>query len=366
MFVALLVPILLGMTGMAIDIGTYAGHKRHVQNAADSAALAAAQQMYRTTCSDTSAATMAAYQWASKNNVNASDLTLAFSGGNTAPKVRVTINSNHNFAFMKIVGINNKNVAASAAAIKVSYGGGSQILPWSVTGAILNGVTSGSLVTMKYDANNVTTGNFNPIRLDGPGANTYRDSVQYGAQGTACAATTANCTTIACAAGAFPTACAENAPSCIGPDCTPEPGNVLGPTRTAVDFRMNNTTAECNTFGGGAPGTTGAFWLSAGQYILNPNCNPWSGPGQCIGTNPGLCSRRVIIVPIVNGFGNGASTPVTIQKFALIYLEGYAGGRCTGNSCEITGEYVQVHLNPNALAGVYDPTASIQFTKLSE
>jgi Flp pilus assembly protein TadG len=364
MFAALLAPILLGMTGMAIDIGTYAGHKRHLQNAADSVALAAAQQMCLTTCADTSAARTAANQWASKNNVNASDMTLTFSGGSTAPKASVTINSNHNFAFMRIFGVNNKNVAASAAAIKASYGGGAGIVPWSVTGATLNGAISGSLVTMKYDANNVSTGNFNPIRIDGSGAATYGSSVQYGAQDIACAATTANCTTSACATGTFP-ACAENSPTCTGPDCTPQTGNVVGPTRTAVDFRMNNTTAECNTFGGGAPGTTGAFWLLAGQYLLNPNCNPWSGPGQCVGTNPGLCSRRVIIVPIINGFGSGASTPVTIQKFALIYLEGYTG-TCTGNSCEITGEYVQAKVSANALAGLFDPTASIQFTKLTE
>jgi Flp pilus assembly protein TadG len=365
MFAALLAPILLGMTGMAIDIGTYAGHKRHLQNTADSVALAAAQQMCLTTCSDTSAATTAANQWASKNNINPSDVTLTFSGGSTTPTAHATIQTNHSFVFMKIVGIASKGIGASAAAVKTSFGGGTGIVPWSVTAAALDGVTNGSVVTMKYDANNVSTGNFNPIRIDGSGASTYSNSVQYGAQDIACAATTTNCTATACATGTFP-ACAENSPTCVGPDCTPQTGNVVGPTRTAVDFRMNNTTAECNTFGGGAPGATGAFWVSAGKYLLNPDCNPWSGPGQCVGTTPGLCSRRVIIVPIINGFGNGASTPVTIQKFALIYLEGYAAGKCTGNSCQITGEYVQANVSADALAGVFDPTASIQFTKLTE
>jgi Flp pilus assembly protein TadG len=365
MFAALLLPILLGMTGMAIDIGTYAGHKRHLQNAADSIALAAAQDLCKVTCSDTTAAAASGKTWAVKNNINPSDVTLTFSGGSTTPTAHATIQTNHSFVFMKIVGIASKGIGASAAAVKASYGGGAGIVPWSVTAATLNGVVSGSLVTVKYDSNNVSSGNFDPIRIDASGANTYGNSVQYGAQDVACAATTTNCSTSSCAAGAFPTACAENSPSCTGPDCTPETGNVVGPTRTAVDFRMNNTTAECNTFGGGAPGTTGAFWVSGGQYLLNPDCNPWSGPGQCIGANPGLCSRRVIIVPIINGFGSGASTPVTIQEFALIYLEGYTG-KCTGTSCQITGEYVQAHVSANALAGLYDPNASIQFTKLTE
>ena len=40
--VALLLPVLLGMAGMAVDIGSYASERRTLQNAADSIALAAA------------------------------------------------------------------------------------------------------------------------------------------------------------------------------------------------------------------------------------------------------------------------------------------------------------------------------------
>ena len=366
MFVVAILPILLGMTGMAIDLGGYAGHKRHLQNSADAIALAAAQDLCKVTCGDTTAATAAANSWAAKNNVNPTDLTLTFFGGSTSPSVRASVRATHQFAFMRIFGMPSKGVSASAAAVKASYGGGAGLVPWSVTQSAFSGVTSGSIVTMKYDSNKASNGNFQAIRIDGSGANTYGDGVQYGADSVACAATTTNCTTTACASGAFPSACAENAPSCTGPDCTPETGNMIGKTAAAVDFRMNNTTAECDTFGGGAPGTTGAFWVSGGQYILNPNCNPWSGPGSCDGKSTGLCSRRVIIVPIVTAFGNGASTPVTILKFALVYLEGYANNKCKGNSCEITGEYVQANVSANALTGVYDPTASIQFTKLSE
>ena len=97
MLVGCLLPILLGMVGMAIDIGSYAGHKRHLQNAADSITLAAAENLCEVTCSDTTAATAAANSWATRNNIDPSKVTLAFSGGSTTPTVRATIQGSHNF-----------------------------------------------------------------------------------------------------------------------------------------------------------------------------------------------------------------------------------------------------------------------------
>ena len=361
MFAALLAPLLLGMTGMAIDIGGYAGHKRHLQNAADSIALAAAQDLCKVTCTDTSAATTAGNQWAVKNNISATDATLTFSGGSTAPTVRATIQTNHSFAFMKILGVNSKGVGASAAAVKVSFGGSSGIVPWSVTQATIDATGSGIPMVMKYDATGANVGNFGAIRIDGPGANTYGSSAAYGSQDFACAVTAPNCTTGACP-GTYPLTCAENSPTCDGPDCTPETGNVIGPTRDAVDFRMNNTSAACDTF---AEAFTS---LSGGKYHLNGDCNPWTdGAGKCTSNNPGdLCSRRVIIIPVVDAFGNGASDNPTIQRFALVYLEGYDAGTCQGNNCEIKGRFVQADVNTRALSGAYDPKALVQFAKLTE
>src|SRR4029079_19278877 len=167
MFTALLAPILLGMTGMALDIGSYARHQRHLQNAADSIALAAAQDLCKVTCSDTTAATASANTWAIKNNVALSDVTLAFTGGNTTPTVRATVKANHSFAFMRIFGVNSKGVGASAAAVKAAFGGGSGIVPWSITQATVDSVSSGALVTVKFDTTGSNTGNFGAIDLDG-------------------------------------------------------------------------------------------------------------------------------------------------------------------------------------------------------
>ena len=211
---------------------------------------------------------------------------------------------------------------------------------------------------MKYDATGANVGNFGAIRIDGAGASVYNNSVMYGSTTTACAVSAPNCTTGSCP-GNYPNVCAETAPECDWPECTPQTGNLIGPTRTGVDFRMNNTSSTCDSF-------AEAFTMLNGSYHLNPDCNPWlDGPGKCT-TPTALCSRRVIIIPVVDTFGNGASQPATIQRFALIFLEGYDSGMCTGNSCEIKGRFVQADVNTGALAGTFDPTALVHFAKLVE
>jgi hypothetical protein len=263
---------------------------------------------------------------------------------------------------MRILGINSKGVGATAAAVKVSFGGGAGIVPWSVTQATVDASTSGSVITMKYDATGANVGNFGAIRIDGPGANIYGDSAMWGSQDVACAATAPNCTAGACP-GTYPTTCAENSLSCDGSECTPQTGNIPDKTANAVDFRKLWTLPSCDTFAEAFPAS-----LGGGKYQLNPDCNPWTdGPGKCVDNNPGTyCSRRVIVIPVVDSFGNGTSDPVTLQRFALIFLEGYDSGKCQGNDCEIKGRFVRADVNTHALAGAYDPKALIQFAKLSE
>lgn len=364
MMTLLLLPILLGMTGMAVDIGAYASDRRSLQNVADSVALAASQELCATSCTDYSAAQAAGEAILSTYNLDLSTATVTItgSGGNTAPKITVQVTRPHEFAFMQIVGIQSKSVAARAAAVKVSFGGSDGIVPWSVTQATVDAAGSGVPMVMKYDADGADTGNFGAIRIDGSGANVYGDSVMYGSQYYACAVSALNCSVNDCFAGAsFPNSCAEDAPECDGPDCIPQTGNVIGPTRTGVDFRMNNTSTACDTF------EETFTSLGGGAYNLDPDCNPWiDGPGKCTGNDPGLCSRRVIIIPVVDSFGSGTSDPTTIQRFALVYLEGYDASKCQGNVCEIKGRFVRADVTTGALSGTYDPNAAVQFARLSE
>lgn len=355
MIAGLLLPVLLGMVGMAIDIGTYASERRTLQNAADSIALAAAAEL-----PDASAAQAAGEEWADRNGIDLADVQINIVTG-AAPYARATITRNHEFAFVKVLGVDSKDVGARATAVKVSFGGSSGIVPWTITQATQESAALGSVVVMKYDATGANIGNFGAIRIDGPGANTYNNSVRYGSGTYACAVSAPNCTTGACP-GSYPETCAETSPECDGPECQPQTGNLIGPTATGVDYRINFTMAECDTFNEVFTDPDSV----TGQSYINPDCNPWlDGPGKC-DSNTDMCSRRVIIIPVVDDFGSGASDPATIQRFALMFLEGYDNGKCQGNSCEIKGRFVKADINTRALAGVYDEDALIHFSKLSE
>lgn len=360
LFAALILPVLLGMTALAIDVGGYADDKRTLQNAADAIALAAAHDMCTPdphSCSDTSAATTAANAYAQRNNIDTSKMTVTFLGGNTAPKVRVTITTNHRFAFIRILGVNSKDVSATAASVKVSPGGIPGVVPFGVTQATLDAAGSGNLVQLKMDASDDTTpGNFGAIDVDGGGSSTYESDLTYGSPSTVCSTSTSGCTQTACASGAFPSPCAENAPNCAGPECSTETGNMKGGTRDGVQFRLDHTSAACDTFGevfGGGPGT----------YTVNPACNPW-GAGSCP-TPTALCSRRVIVVPIIDQWANG-NKPINILGFSLFFLDGFANGCQTGNDCKVIGRFVDASVTLNALAGAYDPDASIHYERLVE
>jgi len=347
---AILLPTLVGMAGLAIDVGTYAANRRHLQNAADAIALAAAQEL-----PDVDAANTVALNWAADNDIDPDELTLRFyavSPGVPNPKVRVIIERDHRFHFINVLGVNSREVEGRSAAIKASYGGSNGIVPWTVTQATVDAAGNGALVTLKYDADGGENGNFGAIRIDGPGAQTYETSVKHGSTAYACAEGTPNCSPGACP-GTYPESCAETAPECDGPDCTPQTGNLIGPTRDGVDHRMNGASAQCDSFGETFSGPN-----DSGVYRLNPGCNPWL-PGGSGGT-------RVIIIPVVDDFGSGASDPATITGFALVYLEGYDAGKCSGNSCEIKGRFVRADLSAKALAGVYDEDALVQFSRLSE
>jgi len=335
MFTALLAPILLGMAAMSVDIGGYASDRRSLQNKADAIALAASRDL-----PDASAARATAQAYAAKNNIAWSEVTFAVipqSANNPNPKVTVDVSRPHDFSFIRVIGIASKSVGAHAAAIKTSPGGVGGLMPWSVEESAVTGTPYGQSLVVKYDANNVSNGNFGPLAFDGTGSSTYLDTIDNGSISVVCAQGVASCTTVS--------------RECSGSTCPTEPGNKVGPTRNGVDDRIAATDASCDTFAEVFSGPVD------GKYQLNPACNPWLA-----GSKP---SERVIIVPIIDSLCNGRCD-VTVLGFTLMFLEGYGPGRCTGNSCEIQARFVNADVTVNALTGVYDPNSSIQFTRLSE
>jgi hypothetical protein len=352
---AFTIPILLGMAGMAVDVGSYSSERRTLQNAADSIALAAAQEL-----PDSSDTQDAADAWAAKNGIDPADMQVIVTGGSSAPAVQVIITESHEFAFVRAIGISDADVGGKAKAVKVSLGGNDGIVPWAVEDQVVGSVPFGQEIIIKYDANNPENGNFGPIRVDGSDSTTYQDAVTFGSDSIICAQGSTNCTASTCP-GDYPSTCGETSPECDGEECRTKPGNMTGPTRTAVDHRINYTLAQCDTFDEvfSDPDNDGVHSLAA-------DCNPWaSGPGHC-DTPTELCSRRVFIIPVIDEYPNGSSAPVTVLRFALVFLEGYPNGRCGGSFCEIRARFVKAELTTGGLSGVYEEDALIKFIRLTE
>jgi hypothetical protein len=246
------------------------------------------------------------------------------------PKVRVELEDEHEFTFARLVGIESAPVGALAEAIKTSPGGSGELMPWSVQEDVKQTADPGEPLVLKYDANNVERGNLAALALDGSGANDYRDAIKYGSDSTYCAAGVLDC----------------DGPSVVNT----EPGNMTGPTRIGTDYRINNTSTNCDTWDEvvvvGTDGTHG----------LRAECNPFTNGGNSY-------SLRVIIIPIISGDFRGRSE-MTITEFALFFLEGYGEAGCSGNSCEIQGRFIRSNTNYGAVTGVFDEDTLVHFVRL--
>lgn len=350
--VAGLVVVLLGMTALAVDIGGFVSHRRSLQNAADAMALAGAQELADpVTPSVRQSVIDRATEWGERNGIDPDEIdrieVISKSAQNPNPGVRVTIRQNHSFVFARAIGIAEHDVTATAGAIKTSPGGTSGVVPWALLSSEAEGALPGEIVTLKYDANNPATGNFGPIRIDGSGSGNcgasdkYCSGVKYGSNSTICSE-----------GGIEAGTCREDAPECDGAECDTQPGNVVGATREAVDWRLSNTDPDCDDF-------DEVFSDADGDrvYSIAQQCNPFIAGSKA--------SERVVIVPLISNFPNG-SQPVTITGFVLVFLEGYDSAKCRGNACEIQGRFVQAEMTTGALTGVYEEDALLKFVRLVE
>ena len=338
--VTLLLAVIGGMTAFAIDVGGYSADRRDLQNAADAIALAASLELPNAVNAQSKA-----NEWAVKNDIDPADMTVTVIPQNLPsepnPKVRVRIERSHDFTFARLIGVSSSEVQAAGTAIRTSAAGGSGAIPLSITEAALAGVTYGDEVVVKYDANNISQGNTNPIRIDGPGSGNCGSSDKY------CTGVKSGSETTVCAAGADTT-------YCTGPSqVDTEPGNKVGATRTAINYRLGATDTQCNDF-------TDVFEddpLSSDPtvYRITQACNPFLAGGYL--------SERVVIIPVIEQLCNGSCT-VTITGFALAFLERIGTGGCTGNDCEVVARFVRVNQNLGLLAGTFDAQATNQFVRL--
>lgn len=319
---ALAAGVLFGFAAMAIDVGMILHERRVLQNTADAAALAGALEL-----PDSAAlAGDQAKKWAASNGINVASgdkLAITVSPDNTS--VTVEVRRETSFIFGRVLGLVSTEVRADATAQVGSPLALSGILPFGVLESVVN--YDGGPTTIKYDATNPSNGNFGPLSIDGPGASVLEQSTKHGTQ---------------------TGVCAQSQPACLDPTAPTQTGNVISSTRDGFNYRFNNTSADCDDF------TDVLIPKGDGTYNVDPSCHPFASD-----------SLLLVLIPVIDDFPNGKK-PVTIKYFTGMFLNSMPPGKCTGNSCEITGTFVKTVFDPtsDATFGTYDPTSGIEFVRL--
>ena len=335
----------LGLVGMVVDGGIYLQERRQLQNAADAAALAGVPFLP----GDTAGAEQAARDWAANNGMDPSEITsVTFEEGNT--RIRVQLQRDVPAQFARVLGFIDFDVNASAAAQTGSSSGITGLAPFGVLESAVNFCDTpppvNCLVTLKYDVNN-TGATIGDLNFDGVGGGgSELDAIIRG--------------------GNRVPVCSINEPS-PPPGCqSMEPqktGNTTGKIREAVNWRISETTGECDTLSE----VIGPDLDHDGTPDIVSKCNPWNKSatdtdgdgGTCDNLPNGVGSCRLIAIPVIAGDVNGDFPPpsedVTNIWFALFWLEPFENGMCSGNSCEIKGYFIDAEASVGGLLGVPNP-----------
>jgi len=319
--------VLFGFTAMAVDVGLILHERRELQNTADAAALAGATELP----DSPGAAYDKAQEWAIANGIDtATGDQLDITVDSVDNSVTVRVEREQGFIFGRVLGLVSTQVHADSTARVGSPLNLSGVLPFGVLESAID-YDSGP-TTFKYDATNPSNGNFGPLAVDGTGSNILQDSIKYGTD---------------------TGVCAQSQPACQDPTADTQTGNVVSATRNGFNYRFNNTSTDCDSF------DEVLVSDSNGAYRINGTCNPFVGAPE---------SLRLVLIPVIDSFPDGSSQPVTIKYFTALYLDTFSAGKCSGNSCEISGTLVKIVADPanDATLGVYDPINGVKLVRLVE
>jgi len=270
---AMLLVALIGAVGLSVDMGRLYLARQFLVNSCDAAALAGGMEL-----PEQGEATVKAEECANANGQGpnrVSEYTVSFPA---ADKIRCDGRMTVPLTFARILGFNQTNVSAYAVVLKTGPVGSiwDQVVPWGIPEV---NYVQGQSITLKLSSKSPAYdggGNFYPLALDrslgegGSGGDVYREDVMYGFDGTV-----------------------E-----VGDVTDTEPGNMVGPTRQAVEYRFDLAAA-----------------------------NPEWADDDCSHVDYG--NPRVVVVPIITPLGSGR-TEVTILGFGAWYITGVHGGEVTG------------------------------------
>ncbi|HEY3369001.1 MAG TPA: pilus assembly protein TadG-related protein [Symbiobacteriaceae bacterium] len=202
--VAVFMTVLLGMMGLALDVGRLYLERQHIQSVADATVLSAVSQLPG---SPSGAVTMA-QQYLQKNGIDPAAATIT-----VAPDhhhMTVALAKNVPMTFAQVLGIRQENVSGGSTGWTGNLSGAAGIVPLGVPASSW---TVGESVDLKLSPHDgyVAPGDYQALALGNSGASDYQQNFMYGYSGFIRA----------------------------GDWLDTKPGNMAGPTIAAVNFRVN-------------------------------------------------------------------------------------------------------------------------------
>jgi Flp pilus assembly protein TadG len=273
--VALAMVALIGFTGLVIDGGNLYLTKSNLQKAVDAAALAGAQELP----TDPFQAETEARYTAELNEVLPEEVTVSFQ--ETNHQITVTAVSNKSLFLFPVLGIDSASVSARAVA---------RINPLTNSRGV---IPLGIDVMMNYDfdqqmtikVGEATVGNFGVLAISGTGADNFRNDLKHGSQ-----------TEIG-----------------IGTILETQTGNMVGPTKQAIENDTDSRFKQC----------------------------PWHGTGQIatFDNHPPNCPR-VVTTPLYEPVltDQNQVKQVKVVGFASFFID--AVGQSNGGA-EVVGRFIE-------------------------
>jgi hypothetical protein len=310
--VALSMTVMMGFSAFVLDLGVSYNEAAKLQNALDSAVLAAAQELPadNTLSAEWTQTRSEALAYAAANGfpIDAADIEPIYKDDISSNKIigiRATKSIEVEYNFAKVLGMDSGTVTRSASAGIVPAGGITNAVPLSITTtslstAIAAGAINNLTIKCSSNANEVgidctgVSGWFAPLRFDGSGASTYADLITYGFSGAIR----------------------------VGQVLDIENGNMSGTTLDGFMARYG----ECMD-----------------------GCTPDSYDPDC---------PRLIFIPVITILTNGQ---VRIDAFASFFITECGG---TGNDSFIKATYIPYAVVPNAAAGADGQDFGLYVVKL--
>jgi Flp pilus assembly protein TadG len=305
---------LLGVSALAIDVGSWYQAKRHLQADADAAALAAAASIPV----GSTAASLAATANFAKNQLVGETMTFATPASDS---VRVTTSYAAPTYLAKLFGKRSATITASATAQIQALGSASHhVSPYVVTETSYNNGQGTTL--FNCDANG-------------------------------------NCGTVD-----LPTAANTSGGSCSGTVYSGTSQNVIAAITDQIDIGEVDVRGCLSPKTGSAQPSGNAVNQLAGS-IAQDLQSLGNGQYQVIHQSwddaQGL-PPRLIFVPIVAAFGQGTNANMTVEAFAWFYITSATGN---GQTLAINGQYVSMSIPPSGKTIAWQPGKTGQITTIA-